>query len=111
MKTIECEGQQYSTTDEGYLVDAKIWDETLCQHMANIDGISLTEQHWLVIRFVRKFYIEYQHTPAIRALVKALKQSYGPEIGNSITLQQLFPQGPAKQAAKLAGLPKPARCL
>ncbi|MBN6712224.1 TusE/DsrC/DsvC family sulfur relay protein, partial [Haemophilus haemoglobinophilus] len=26
-------------------------------------------------------------------------------------LQRLFPEGPAKKATKLAGLPKPVKCL
>lgn len=55
--------------------------------------------------------MEYDTTPAIRALVNALKTEFGPEVGNSRHLQRLLPKGPAKLASKLAGLPKPAKCL
>lgn len=44
-------------------------------------------------------------------LVKAVSQKFGEDKGNSRYLQRLFPEGPAKQATKLAGLPKPAKCL
>ena len=49
--------------------------------------------------------------PAIRALVKAMEKQYGPEKGNSRYLYKLFPEGPAKQATKIAGLPKPVKCI
>ena len=75
------------------------------------ENIDLTEAHWEVVRFVRAFYEEYETSPAIRALVKAMANKFGPEKGNSRYLQRLFKKGPAKQATKLAGLPKPAKCL
>jgi tRNA 2-thiouridine synthesizing protein E len=64
-----------------------------------------------VIHFVRGFYLEFNTSPAIRMLVKAMGQKYGEEKGNSRYLFRLFPQGPAKQATKIAGLPKPVKCL
>ncbi|NQZ52475.1 MAG: TusE/DsrC/DsvC family sulfur relay protein, partial [Moritella sp.] len=54
---------------------------------------------------------EYNTSPAIRALVKAMAKKLGADKGNSIYLYKLFPKGPAKQATKIAGLPKPAKCL
>ena len=64
-----------------------------------------------MVRFVRAFYQEYKTSPAIRALVKAMEQKYGPEKGSSRYLYKLFPKGPAKQATKIAGLPKPVKCI
>lgn len=95
----------------GYLLDHNLWDEELVLKLAQIEEIELTESHWEVIRFVRGFYLEFNTSPAIRALVNAMKQKFGPEKGNSRYLHRLFPNGPAKQATKLAGLPKPAKCL
>ena len=47
----------------------------------------------------------------VSALVKAMEKQYGPEKGNSRYLYKLFPEGPAKQATKIAGLPKPVKCI
>jgi tRNA 2-thiouridine synthesizing protein E len=97
--------------DNGYLLDHTMWSEALVEIIAAEEKIKMTDAHWQIVRFVRAFYEEYDTSPAIRALVKALQQEFGPEIGNSRHLQRLLPQGPAKMASKLAGLPKPAKCL
>lgn len=73
--------------------------------------IELSEAHWEVVHFVRAFYLEFNTSPAVRMLVKAMAQKYGEDKGNSRYLFRLFPKGPAKQATKIAGLPKPAKCL
>ncbi len=99
------------TDNQGYLVNLEDWDKTLAPQIAAGEGIELTDAHWEVVLFVRAFYLEYNTSPAIRALVKAMAAKYGPEKGNSRYLQRLFPKGPAKQATKIAGLPKPAKCL
>ncbi len=107
----EWQGRSIATDKAGYLLDTEDWEEAMVPTLAHIENIELSEAHWEVIRFVRSFYLEYDTSPAIRALVNAMKQAYGPDKGNSRYLQRLFPRGPAKQATKLAGLPKPAKCL
>ena len=99
------------TDNFGYLLDWQQWSPEVAEIIAQQDNLSLTEAHWEVIYFVRNFYQEYKTSPAIRMLVKAMAQKFGEEKGNSRYLQRLFPEGPAKQATKLAGLPKPAKCL
>ncbi|MEE6076692.1 TusE/DsrC/DsvC family sulfur relay protein [Avibacterium paragallinarum] len=99
------------TDNEGYLLDLTQWTPEVALVIAEKEGLSLTEAHWEVIYFVRDFYQEYNTSPAIRMLVKAMAQKLGEDKGNSRYLQRLFPEGPAKQATKLAGLPKPAKCL
>ncbi|MFZ7343960.1 TusE/DsrC/DsvC family sulfur relay protein [Avibacterium volantium] len=99
------------TDNEGYLLDLTQWTPEVALVIAEKEGLSLTEAHWEVIHFVRDFYREYNTSPAIRMLVKAMAQKLGEDKGNSRYLQRLFPEGPAKQATKLAGLPKPAKCL
>jgi tRNA 2-thiouridine synthesizing protein E len=101
----------FAADDNGYLLDHTSWTEGLAKHIAECEDITLTDAHWQIIHFVREFYMEYDSTPAIRALVNALKTEFGPEVGNSRHLQRLLPKGPAKLASKLAGLPKPAKCL
>jgi tRNA 2-thiouridine synthesizing protein E len=101
----------YQLDKHGYLQDLSTWDKRFAEAMATIEGIQLTAAHWEVIDFVQAFYKEFQTSPAIRLLVKAMAERLGPDKGNSKYLFLLFPDGPAKQATKLAGLPKPAKCL
>lgn len=104
-------GIQIETDKEGYLLNYQEWTKDIALAIAQQDALELTDLHWEVILFVRDFYEEYKTSPAIRMLVKAISQKFGPEKGNSRYLQRLFPNGVAKQATKLAGLPKPAKCL
>ncbi len=111
MNSISVNNKTIPTDKEGYLTNTHDWSENVAVHIATIEEIALTAEHWQVINFVRNFYETYDTSPAIRALVKALQNEYGPEKGNSRYLYRLFPKGPAKIATKLAGLPKPAKCL
>ncbi|MCA6954595.1 sulfurtransferase TusE [Pectobacterium polaris] len=108
---LEFEGRTIATDAQGYLMDSTEWSETLAPVLAEQESIVLTEPHWEVVRFVRNFYQEFNTSPAIRMLVKAMAQKYGEEKGNSRYLYKLFPKGPAKQATKIAGLPKPVKCI
>ncbi len=103
--------QTIATDKQGYLLDLTQWTPELAELIAEQENIELTPAHWEVVLFVREFYMEYNTSPAVRALVKAMANKFGPEKGNSRYLFKLFPLGPAKQATKLAGLPKPAKCL
>ncbi|MER2472943.1 sulfurtransferase TusE [Photorhabdus laumondii] len=105
------EGQEIETDAQGYLKNSSDWQEAIALLLAKQEEITLTEQHWEVIRFIREFYKEFNTSPAIRMLVKAIAQKYGEEKGNSRYLYRLFPKGPAKQATKIAGLPKPVKCI
>jgi len=103
--------QKIATDKQGYLLNSDDWSEALAPIIAEQESISLSPAHWEVVLFVRNFYLEYNTSPAIRALVKAMAKKLGADKGNSIYLYKLFPKGPAKQATKIAGLPKPAKCL
>lgn len=108
---ISVNGINLETDNSGYLLDSKQWNEDIARAIAVQEQLELTDAHWEVIYFVRDFYQEYNTSPAIRMLVKAMAEKLGADKGNSRYLQRLFPEGPAKQATKLAGLPKPAKCL
>jgi tRNA 2-thiouridine synthesizing protein E len=108
---LEHAGRKIETDANGYLIDYLEWDKQLALVIAQREAIELTAAHWDVVLFVREFYEEYETSPAIRVLVKSLANKFGPEVGNSRHVQRLFPKGPAKQATKIAGLPKPAKCL
>lgn len=108
---IEFQQQQIATDADGYLSHLDDWSPELAECIAEKEQIALSEAHWEIIWLVREFYQEYKTSPAIRMLVKALANKFGEEKGSSRYLQKLFPDGPAKQASKIAGLPKPAKCL
>jgi TusE/DsrC/DsvC family sulfur relay protein len=91
--------------DEGFLVDADLWTEAMAPELARREGIDpLTDRHWQVIRFMRTEYAAKGTGPTVRVLGKTsgvpIKELY-----------QLFPKGPAKIAAKIAGIPKPRGCI
>ena len=73
--------------------------------------LNLLFHHWEVINFLREYYEEYQIAPAVRVLTKQIGKKLGKDKGNSNYLYELFPYGPAKQACKYAGLPKPTGCV
>jgi tRNA 2-thiouridine synthesizing protein E len=109
--SIEVKGQTYETDEEGYLVNRTDWNEDLAKEMARLDNCELSDAHWEVINFLREYYDEYQIAPAVRVLTKAIGKKLGPDKGNSKYLYELYPYGPAKQACKYAGLPKPTGCV
>jgi TusE/DsrC/DsvC family sulfur relay protein len=108
---IEVNGKSYETDEEGYLVNLADWNEDVGAVLAQSEGVNMTEQHWEVVNFLRDYYNEFQIAPAVRVLTKAIGKKLGPEKGNSQYLYELFPYGPAKQACKIAGLPKPTGCI
>jgi dissimilatory sulfite reductase related protein len=97
--------------EEGYLQDIGIWSEDLALEIAKSENIELSPEHWEVINFLRSYYAEYQIAPAVRILLKEMKKNFGAEKGDQKYLYRLFPYGPAKQACKIAGLPKPTGCI
>ncbi len=111
MLTLQINAQSIPLDQHGYLADLTLWTPELAEEFARLEQLTLTAAHWEVIHFVREFYQQYRTSPAIRLLVKAMAEQFGAEKGSSKYLFLLFPEGPAKQATRIAGLPKPARCL
>jgi len=109
--SLEINGQVLDTDPEGYLCSLADWNEHVAELMAQHDEIQLDGNHWEVIHFLREYYDEYQLAPAMRILAKAMAKKLGRDKGNTRYLYQLFPAGPAKQACKYAGLPKPTGCV
>lgn len=96
---------------EGFLINLNDWNHDIAEQLATHHNIALTDQHWEIIFLLREFYQLYELSPAMRPLIKFIKQKLGDSKGNSIYLMQLFNGSPAKLASKIAGLPKPDNCL
>ena len=107
----EVNGTVFEADEEGYLTDIGAWNEELAVLIAEDENIEMSDDAWEVVNFLRSYYEEYQIAPAVRVLTKAIKKKLGPDKGNSKYLYELFPYGPAKQACKIAGLPKPTGCI
>lgn len=108
---IEVNGKSLEVDEEGYLANLSEWEPAVAEVMAKDEGLELNDDHWEIINFLREYYEEYQIAPAVRVLTKAVGKKLGKEKGNSKYLYELFPYGPAKQACKYAGLPKPTGCV
>ena len=105
METITMLGKQLAVDADGNLANLSDWNEDIARELAVSEGIpTLTSQHWTIINYMRKVFEQEGSAPSIRRLTK--------ESGiDTKTLYQLFPKGPAKRAAKIAGLPKPVGCI
>lgn len=100
---LDCE-----TDNEGFPVRWADWSPQIAEEMAKIDDIELTAEQWEVIEFLRDYYREYKVAPAMRVLTRAIGKRMGIDKGNTRYLFELFPMGPAKQACRYAGLPRPS---
>jgi len=98
-------GRAVKVNDEGFFENPDEWTEEMAPEIAKSEGIDeLTEAHWQVIKFMRAEYEERGTGPTVRVL--------GKTSGVSVKeLYKLFPKGPAKVAAKIAGIPKPRGCI
>jgi dissimilatory sulfite reductase related protein len=108
---LELGGKTLETDEEGYLLNLDDWTTEVADELAKAESITMSENHWEVVNFLREYYQEFQIAPAIRVLTKAIGKKLGADKGNSGYLYELFPYGPAKQACKIAGLPKPTGCV
>lgn len=96
---------------DGFLSDSSLWNKEIAQALAVDEKINLEPAHWLVILSLREYYLTHQKMPRMREFIALLREHPGMEKVNSALLHQLFPLSFTLQAAKLAGLPKPKRCL
>ena len=97
-------GVELETDADGYLL-APEYSEEAVRVIAQAEGIELNDDHWKVVQYLRDHYKEHGQTPNFRNMLKdiaALMQGY-----DSKALYDLFPLGPAKQGARVAGLTKP----
>jgi tRNA 2-thiouridine synthesizing protein E len=105
MSTMTYAGRDVAVNEEGFLLDPGTWTEEMAADIAREAGIGeLTDRHWQVIRYMRAEYAAKGTGPTVRVL--------GRSSGVGVKeLYQLFPKGPAKTAARIAGIPKPRGCI
>ncbi len=91
--------------EDGFIQQPEKWNEEVARALAKTEGVEeMSENHWKVVNYLRKYFLEFGVAPMIRKLCK--------ESGFKLNeIYALFPSGPAKGACKVAGLPKPTGCV
>lgn len=107
----EYKGKTYEVTEKGNLLDQSLWDKDLATFLAEKEDITLTNAHWEILNFMRKFYFEYGVTPMVYMLMKHLKDDLGESKASKDYLYTLFPGGPSRQGSRIAGLGEPQGCV
>ena len=105
MPVREYAGTQVEVTEQGFLTDAAQWTPEIGQAIADDIGLGeLSERHWQVITYCREDAAREGQPPGLRRISKNSGV-------NMKDLYKLFPKGPGKLAAMVAGLPKPKGCI
>ena len=82
MTTRTIAGKTVAVNEEGFMTNPAEWTKDIAVELAKEEGIAeLSDAHWKVIEFCRQ------------------------------TAGGLFPKGPAKKVARIAGLGKPEGCV
>lgn len=91
--------------EDGFMAEPEKWNQDVALALASTEGVTeLSEKHWVLVNYLRDYYLKFGVAPMIRKLCKDTKMSLK-------EVYELFPSGPAKGACKVAGLPKPTGCV
>ena len=90
MPTVELGGKQMDIDEDGFIQDPDQWDEAVAASLAITEGVdNLTEEHWVVVNYLRNYYLKFGIAPMIRKVCKETKFDLK-------KIYELFPSGPAK---------------
>lgn len=104
-QSVVVDGQEVTTDSEGYLAEPAQWTEAFARKQASLEALTLTAEHWDVIRFLREHYSRHGTQASVREMIRHFRKSWDTERGSNRYLHQLFPRGgPQKQGNRLAGL-------
>ena len=105
MPIFEKDDVKIEVDEDGFMQEPDEWNEKVALALAGTEAVDeLTEDHWVVVNYLRNYYLEFGVAPMIRKLCKETKFPLK-------KIYELFPGGPAKGACKVAGLPKPTGCV
>ena len=90
--------------DEGFMEDTSAWTEEIGKAIAEALEVDLSDRHWLVVKYARQEFESQSEPPTLRRITQETDV-------NMKEMYQLFPGGPAKIAANIAGLQKPTGCI
>jgi tRNA 2-thiouridine synthesizing protein E len=104
MSTHNYAGTDVQLNEEGFMLDVTQWTPAVGEAIASELGLALGATHWEVLNFAREDYAATGKSPGLRRI--AANTSVGMK-----DLYKLFPKGPGKLVARIAGTPKPKSCL
>lgn len=108
--SMNVDGREIATNDNGYLENHEDWSEAVAEAIAGSENLELGERHWDLIRFLRDEFVNNGgNQPNTRNLVKAMAKTWNDRSVNAKTLYDLFPGDPSKQGGRIAGLPESRR--
>ena len=97
-------GKEIEVDADGFIQQPDLWDDAVARDIAKGIGIpNLTDDHWVIVNTIRTYYLKFEIAPMIRRLCKVTEKDID-------TIYDLFPDGPADGACKIAGLPTPTGC-
>lgn len=103
--TVRVGARHIEVDSEGYLRHLDDWSEDFARALARREGLTLTDAHWELIRFLRAHWAEHGVQPQVRVMIRHFSERWGPERGSNHHLHEMFPRGgPQKQGNRLAGL-------
>ena len=105
------ENSNATFTDDGFLRDPQSWTPDIASKVAGELEITLTEEHWKVIRGVRDFYERTGRSLSMRPLVRVVRNEVSVNLGSSIALAQLFGNKTTRHVSMISGVPKPSDCI
>jgi len=93
---------------EGYVIDPEQWNEALAERFAEEEGITLNEQYWAILGFIRNYWSNHHIAPDVRHVIKFLCDTMAFDKKRAKKyLFELFPYGYVKQACKISGMQRP----
>lgn len=104
MPSVSYAGTPVDVDNDGFIIDGRAWTAPMGEAIASESGLQMTPAHWKVVNFARADFLKEGQSPGPRRITA----------NTGVTtkeLYQLFPKGPGKLVAKIAGIPKPKSCL
>ncbi len=97
---------QYADMRRAELTDQH-WNRNKSAGLASSEGLSLNDEQWAVIVYLRRYYLQHGLPRFARTTAGLLNRRFSVQGGNKY-LYRLFAGGPVTQGSRLANLPTPA---
>ena len=96
-------------SDSGHLAALPDWSESTAKALAKEDDLTLTDEHFEILKYLRKYYDKHGQGYNARTLLNVMEFEFGKWKGKR-HLYLLFPKGPVSMGCKYAGIPLPPNC-